>query len=151
MEEQVINEILEVPSNISEDETEINRTTLVGLAQSGLLHKIGINKSESELKKMTPKVIEKVWAVYENRYCACVSDDLVSNIIFGYSKFAKWLMPDRIDEEKLVSELKENFIVNAEIKNQLGRVGRLLCTPILAMANVAVITAKSTKDDLENE
>ena len=151
MEEQVINEILEVPADNSDDETEINRTRLIGLAQSGLLHKIGINKSESELKKMSSKTIEKVWTEYENRYCACVSDDLVSNIIFGYSKVAKWLLPDRIDEEKLVSELKTNFIVNAEIKNQLGRVGRLLCTPILAMANVAVITAKSTKDESENE
>ena len=145
MEEQVINEILEIKPTSSteqEDEIELNRSKLIGLAQSGLLHKIGINKSESELKKMTTKAVEKVWAEYENRYNACVSDDLISNMLFGYSKFVKWLMPDRIDQEKLCAELKENFIVNAEMKKQLGRLGMLLHSPVLAVANVAVITAK---------
>jgi hypothetical protein len=65
-----------------DQEDEVYRMKLIGLAQSGLLNKFGINKSESELKKMTPKAVEKVWVEYENRYNACVSDDLISNMLF---------------------------------------------------------------------
>jgi hypothetical protein len=60
-------------------------------------------------------------------------------------------MPDRIDQEKLCAELKENFIVNAEIKKQLGRLGMLLHTPFLAVANLAVITAKSSVTESDED
>ena len=94
------------------------------------------------MKNLGPKEVEKLWIEYENRYCACISDDLVSNIIYGYSRFCKWLRPG-VDVDELNKELRDNFLVNVEIKNQLGKLGRLLNTPLMALTNIIVITGKS--------
>ena len=116
-----------------------HRETLIGLAQSGLLQKIGIRKTESELGSMTDADVDKVYNEYQRRYTACVSDDVVSNILYGYAAFCECLSPST-EKAKLADELKENFVIGAEIKKQLGRFG-LALSPWLAVVNTAVITA----------
>lgn len=128
-----------------ETETEDHRQMLIGLAQSGLLHKLGIKRSEAQLQNLSSKQVEALWTEYENRYSASVSDDLIRNMLYAYSRFWQWLVPT-VDANELTEELNENFVVTAELKNQLGRIGRVLQTPLLAIANVAVITGKNVHD-----
>jgi hypothetical protein len=140
--EKVLNDALSLlddednPKEVSE-----HRDMLIGLSQSGLLQKIGVKKTESQLAMMPENEVEKVYCEYQRRYTACVSDDVVSNILYGYAAFCHWLSP-RTEKEKLTKELKENFVIGAEIKKQLGRFG-LAMSPWLAVANTAVITAKN--------
>ncbi len=140
--------VVEEDNDVSEVET--HRQVLLGLAQSGLLLKLGIKRSESQLKKLTPKQIDELWTEYENRYSACVSDDLISNLLYAYSRVCKWLVPD-VDAVQLSKELTDNFVISAEIKNQLGRLGRVLQTPLLALANMAVITGKNVHSAITDD
>ena len=70
-----------------------HRDTLVGLSQSGLLQKIGIRKTESQVVSMTDSEVEKTFSEYQRRYTACVADDVVNNILYGYAAFCHWLFP----------------------------------------------------------
>ena len=131
-----------------------HKDTLIGLAQSGLLHKIGIKKTESQLASMSEADIEKTYIEYQRRYTSCVSDDMVNNILYGYASVCQWLAPGT-EKEKLRKELTENFVIGAEIKKQLGQLGIAL-SPWLAVANAAVITAKhvdlkQTGDDITSQ
>ena len=118
-----------------------HREDLIGLSQSGLLQKIGIKKTESQLIEMKDAEIEKLYNEYQNKYTGCVSDDMVDNILYGYAAVCHCLAP-ATDKDKLAKELKDNFVISAEIKKQLGQWGIFL-SPWLAVANVAVITTKN--------
>jgi hypothetical protein len=78
-----------------------------------------------------------------------VSDDVVNNILYGYATFCQWLDPE-IEKEKLAKELRENFVISAETKKQLGHFG-LALSPWLAVVNAAVITAKNVNPVERNE
>lgn len=132
---------LDDDDDVKPSETNRHREILIGLSQSGLLQKIGIKKTESELGSMTDADVDKVFNEYQRRYTACVSDDVVNNILYGYAAFFKWLSPNT-EKAKLADELKDNFVIGAEIKKQLGRFG-LALSPWLAVVNTAVITAKN--------
>ena len=118
-----------------------HRETLVGLSQSGLLQKIGIRKTESQVVSMTDSEVEKTFSEYQRRYTACVADDVVNNILYGYAAFCHWLFPATA-KDQLARELSGNFVINAEIKKQLGQWG-LAMSPLLAIANTGVITPKN--------
>ena len=118
-----------------------HREDLIGLSQSGLLQKIGIKKTESQLIEMKDAEIEKLDNEYQNKYTGCVSDDMVDNILYGYAAICHCLAP-ATDKDKLAKELKDNFVIAAEIKKQLGQWGIFL-SPWFAVANVAVITTKN--------
>ena len=118
-----------------------HREDLIGLSQSGLLQKIGIKKTESQLIEMKDDEIEKLYNEYQNKYTGCVSDDMVDNILYGYAAVCHCLVPTT-DKDKLTKELRDNFVIGAEIKKQLGQFGIFL-SPWLAVANVIVITAKN--------
>ena len=118
-----------------------HRDSLIGLAQSGLLHKIGIKKTESQLVSMSDADVEKTYSEYQRRYTSCVSDDVVSNLLYGYASICHWLAPGT-EKEKLAKELTDNFVIEAEVKKQIGQLGISL-SPWLAIANAAVITARN--------
>ena len=90
---------------------------------------------------MDPKQIDALWNEYENKYCAAVSESLIDSITYGYARLCKWFKPE-IDADKLSKELHDNFIISAEIKKQIGFLGRIIQTPLLAAANIGTITAK---------
>jgi hypothetical protein len=77
-----------------------HRRALIGLSQSGLLQKIGIKNTESQLISMTDAEVAKVYSEYQRRYLLCVSDDVVDNILHGYAAFCQWLAPET-EKEKL--------------------------------------------------
>jgi hypothetical protein len=93
--------------------------------------------------------IAKIYSEYQRRYTSCVSDDVVNNILYGYSAFCQWLAPET-EKEKLSKELRENFVILAEIKKQLGHFGMVLSS-WLAVVNAAVITAKNVNLAERNE
>ena len=102
-----------------------HRRALIRLSQSGLLQKIGIKKTEAQLTSMADNEVEKVYCEYQRKYTACVSDDIVSNILYGYASFCHWLVPET-EKEKLAKELRENFVIGTELKKQLGTFGMAL-------------------------
>ena len=125
----------------TDDQTAERRSNLIMLCQCGLLEKIGIKKTETHLKSAKDSEINKLFSEYQNRYTSYVNDELVNNFLFGYAKVCHFFCP-RINEEKLGKELAENFIINSEIKKQIGRFSNWL-TPWIAFGSVTVITAKS--------
>jgi hypothetical protein len=82
---------------------------LIILSQSGLLQKIGIKKTESQLTEMKDTMkdaeIEKGYNEYQNRYTGCVLDDVVNNILCGYATICHCFAP-ATDRDKLAKSIK---------------------------------------------
>jgi hypothetical protein len=98
---------------------------------------------------MTNPEVVKVYSECQRRYTSCASDDIVNNILYGYAAFCQWLALET-GKEKLAKELRENFVISAEIKKQLGHFGMALST-WLTVVNAAVITAKNVNLAERNE
>ena len=123
-----------------EEEIEINyRAELLTHYQSGLLQKLGMKCSEATIKKASEKNLEKMYSEYQTRYNTQVADDLVSNLLFGYTQAVKFMFP-KLDQKKLHEKLNDNVIINSEIKKQLGQ---FMNPTLLAVGTIAASTAES--------
>jgi hypothetical protein len=94
--------------------------------------------TESELNKMSEQECENVNKICEMRIAQSISKSVVDGIIdIGGSLFTRILPID--DKEKYISELKDNYVINAELKNVTGSLtswnGKLM-----ALGTFALIT-----------
>ena len=122
------------------------KTELLNLYRTGALTKLGLKFTETTIKKASDSNIEKMYNEYQVLYNTQIADDVVNNLLFGYTQSVKFLFPN-IEEQKLHSKLSDNFIINNEIKKQLGA---FMNPSLLAVMNIAantsesIITSKST-------
>lgn len=115
------------------------RNELLTHYQSGLLSKLGIKASESTIKKASQKNIEKLHNEFSIKYNTQIADDLVSNLLFGYSQAVKLMFPN-LDQTKLHEKLNDNIIINSEIKKQLGS---YMNPTLLAVGTIVANTAET--------
>ena len=139
--EHGIKKLDEPKTEHDQDQTAERRKNLIELCQCGILQKIGIKKSESQLISAKDSKIDELFIEFQNRYTACVTDSLTENILFGYAKVCNYFYP-KINDGQLARELSNNFIINAELKKKIGYFGIFL-SPWLALSSLAVLTAKS--------
>lgn len=94
--------------------------------------------TESELNKMSEQDCENVNKICEFKIAQNISKSVVDGIIdLGGALFTRIIPID--DKEKYISELKENYIINSELKNVTGSLtswnGKLM-----ALGTFALIT-----------
>lgn len=94
--------------------------------------------TESELNKMSEQDCENVNKICEFKIAQNISKSVVDGIIdLGGALFTRIIPID--DKEKYISELKENYIINSELKNVTGSLtswnGKLM-----ALGTFAIIT-----------
>jgi len=85
------------------DSNDVNemRHELLSNYQSGLLGKLGIKSSEATIKKASQKNIEKLYNEYKIKYNTQIADDLVSNLLFGYTQAVKFMFPN-LDQKSYI-------------------------------------------------
>lgn len=115
------------------------KTELLNLYRTGALSKLGLKVTENTIKKASDKNIEKMFNEYQILYNTQIADDVVKNMLFGYSQAVKFIFPN-IEEQKLHEKLSDNFIINSEIKKQLGT---FMNPSLLAVMNIAANTSES--------
>ena len=115
------------------------KTELLNVYRTGALTKLGLKFTETTIKKASDKNIEKMYNEYQVMYNTQIADDVVKNLLFGYTQGVKFLFPN-IEDQKLHEKLTDNFIINSEIKKQLGA---LMNPSLLAVMNVAANTSES--------
>jgi len=125
----------------AEEVNEINemRNELLSNYQSGLLSKLGIKASEATIKKASKKNIENMYNEYKIKYNTLVADDLVSNLLLGYTQTIKLMFPN-LNTDKLHEKLNENVLINNEVKKQLGQ---YMNPTLLAVGTIAANTVES--------
>ena len=121
------------------------RNELLAHYQCGLLTKLGIKTSEVTIKKASVKNIEKLYNEYQIKYNSLVADDLVSNLLLGYTHMVKYMFPN-LEHKKLHEKLTDNVIINNEVKKQLGQ---YMNPTMLAIGTVAANTAEASILSLE--
>ena len=115
------------------------KTELLNLYRTGALTKLGLKVTESTIKKASEKNIGKMYNEYQVLYNTQIADDVVKNVLFGYAQGVKFLFPN-IEDQKLHEKLSDNFIINSEIKKQLGA---FMNPSLLAVMNIAANTSES--------
>ena len=115
------------------------KTELLHLCRTGALTKLGLKVTEATIKKASDKNIEKMYNEYKVLYNTQIADDVVKNMLFGYTQCVKFLCPN-IEEQKLHEKLSDNFIINQEMKKQLGA---FMNPSLLAAMNIAATTSES--------
>ena len=121
------------------------RNELLAHYQCGLLTKLGIKTSESTIKKASVKNIEKLYNEYKIKYNTLVADDLVSNLLLGYTQTVKFMFP-KLDTQKLHDKLNDSILINNEVKKQLGQ---YMNPTLLAAGTLVANTAESVFDNVE--
>ncbi len=121
------------------------RAELLTHYQSGLLQKLGMKCSEATIKKASEKNLEKMYSEYQNKYNTQITDDFISNLLFGYTQVVKFMFP-KLDQKKLHEKLNDNVIVNNEIKKQIGQ---FMNPTLLAVGTIAASTAECSLTDCE--
>jgi hypothetical protein len=92
-----------------------------------------------ELDSMGPEELEAYHKIYELNYANKIGEGIVSSIIGAYSKFANKFLP--IDNvEKLEEDLQSDYILNAELKNIVGKIAMAFGGKLMASLSLSVIT-----------
>ena len=112
---------------------------LLHLYRTGTLTKLGFKVTENTIKKASDKNTEKMYNEYQVLYNTQIADDVVKNLLFGFTQGVKFIFPD-IEDQQLHQKLSDNFIINSEIKKQLGSI---VNPSILAVMNIAANTTES--------
>ena len=104
---------------------------------------LGRSINAKDLDAMGQDEIEAYYKIYELNYANKIGEGIVNSIIGVYAKAVNKILP--IDDvEKLESDLNNDYILTAELKNIMCPVART-CGKLMSLFSLSFITLKHVK------
>ena len=122
-------------------DTEIKRERLLCVVAGGQSQAfLGKNFTIDTVHNWNEKQVNRVFNVYESRFSALISENIMNSFLDLMSKGLSYTMP--LDSAaELSNDLKSDFVLNTELRKVTGRVAYSF-GPMLALFAAGLITAK---------
>ena len=130
--------ILDEPSS----ETD-HREQLAVLVASGKAKEMtGVDLTQDQVKRLNEKDVERYFRRYETSLSSKTCDAMVDTFLQLSCRFISHFLPD--DQNRLLKDLNENFMVKKELSIIAGRLS-LNYGKYMALASAALLTAKNVE------
>ena len=122
-------------------DTEIKRERLLCVVAGGQSQAfLGKNFTIDDVQKWNEKQVDRVFNIYESRFSALISENIMNSFLDLMSKGLSYTMPlDSVTQ--LSNDLKSDFVLNTELRKVTGWVAYSF-GPMLALFSAGLITAK---------